>query len=544
VTRANNPQPKRLTNQELEHVARGLLHDFKELAGFDTAVIAGMEPIYGPSGQEVEYYEVRFTTPHGDDNGYAIVSATTADFPVAEFNESGSTHRQRFEQMTGRKRFKMTRFGPNYMTAEATGGKLIAEIGFRPGLIPEQLRRRHRTEGRSELGEVKVPKPPVAVRDQMARRGRKVSYQTFRQRYERPRPKTGKLRAAWASALKQHSNPGCVYDYFWADGFANHTYYTQIPKNTPPNNNDHASGCGSTAWMNIFGWHDRNWTPDLLAGSLVSNDPYIEDLTMAGHDYLGTYEPWFTFDADQGFTWPSDMVSGYNFARTYFGQACSYWYRHDWWNTDETWVMEPARDVIRARRPFIVGYFQDWHYAIGYGVAECKTHGWEDHAWIKIYPGWRANDSQDKWIPKGTIFAVYGVYSFFPVLQITDLANPQELEMAVIGPGTANRLLTYTGTAVFQSVGGSGGSWLRGRISFDVGRPLTAPQFKKAIGAVSLASIANDDHAVDAGWAIDNVTLARNPTTGKAQVVLDYAIRDIDGFLYRMNYRVWTLAQL
>lgn len=59
----------------------------------------------------------------------------------------------------------------------------------------------------------------------------------------------------------------------------------------------------------------------------------------------------------------------------------------------------------------------------------------------------------------------------------------------------------------------------------------------------SLASISNRHHAVNAGWAVDKVD-AKRASNGKIKVILNYAIRDIDGYLYRVGYKVNVLAQL
>jgi hypothetical protein len=405
-------QYRRLKRRDIESIAKGLLLDFKELPGFRNAEIANIWPLYGNRGKGVEYYEVKFSSPENEDNGYAIISATTRDFPVVEFSESGLSHFESFQSQIGHQDFRMVRFGTNYITAEDQGKNLLAEIGNRPVIIPEEMQRHVRSEGKSETGELEMSPRPDSISERMGKKPRIVSYKTFKLRYQRPAIKQDRLDRAWERALRRE-NPGCVYDYFWADGRFNHTYFLQISENTPPNNNDHASGCGGTAWLNIIGWHNLNWTPNLLTGSPKYNNAYIKELTMACHDHIGTYEPWFTFDADQGFTWPDDMPKGYDFIRTHLHHNCNYWWRQDWWNTDEAWVFEVARDVIRAKRPFIVGYYQDWHYAIGYGVAECQTHGWDDDSWIRIYPAWPGN--WDKWIPLSTIFAIYGVYSFSPV---------------------------------------------------------------------------------------------------------------------------------
>lgn len=78
-------------------------------------------------------------------------------------------------------------------------------------------------------------------------------------------------------------------------------------------------------------------------------------------------------------------------------------------------------DAIQHKRPFIVGYFADRHYAIGYKSRECTGHtvsvpGFPPvtivHRYIRIYPGWSNDGSDDKWIPMGTIFGIWAAYDF------------------------------------------------------------------------------------------------------------------------------------
>jgi hypothetical protein len=533
---------RKLKMTEVETLAEGILLDFKELPGFKDAKVSVVHPIYDVGGN-IGYYEVKFSSPDQENNGYAIISANTSDYPVVEFSEKGLTHHERFRHLTRGKDFRMVRFGPQYITAEDTKGELIAEIGLRPALIPKKLQTHMRNEKKVESGAVELGIPRVNLKT-AGRRTQLQSYKIYKRNFLRPTLNVARIKEAWTHALKPRSNPGCQYNYFWSDGFHNHPYFLQISKNTPPNNNDHASGCGPTAWMNILGWHDLNWKTGILAGQRKYNDPYINALTMDLHDYLGTYEPWWTFGADQGFTWPDDMMNGDNFVRTNLYYDCSRWFRQDWWDTDEEWVFEVARSVARAKRPFIVGYYQDWHYAIGYGIAECRTHGWRQHSWIKIYPAWNTSDVDDKWIPKSTIFGVYGVYDFFPLLEFSYIENPQELEVVVSNAGGANRMFIYTGTAVFSSRGGVGANWLRGPISFEVGRTFTPTQFVKAVATAPLASISNLHHAVNAGWAIDRVEAYRDSNSGKTRIKMDYAIRDIDSYLHRVAYKLTVQAKL
>jgi hypothetical protein len=406
---------RRIDDTLVKRIAQELLISFKELPGFNTAQIGEIQPIYSLDGTSIAYHEVKFKTPGGKDNGYAIVSATEDDLPVVEFSETGDTHYEKFKKQLAGVTFKMVRFGNTYMTAEDDKGKLLAEIGDRPSVLRPELQVHIRGEGSDH-------QPPTRPRikgrvdvSQIRRTSGKISYKDLKSTIKLRKFPNTLLKKHWAVAKSPHSP--CTYNYFWADGYNSHPYFTQIPKNTAPNNNDHASGCGPTSWMNIFGWHDLNWCNTILNGSQTTNNDYIRNLTMKLHDRLGTYEPWWTFDSDQGFTWPEDMEKGYAFSKDTLQHSCSYWFRHDWWNTDEQWVFEVARDALRKKRPVIVGYYEDWHYAIAYGIAECSKHGWKEHSWLRIYPAWSANDSQNKWIPMGTIFGIYAAYDYWTLSQ-------------------------------------------------------------------------------------------------------------------------------
>lgn len=532
---------RKITQSEVEHIAKGLLVDFKELPGFKDAEVTAIHPIYDISGKNITYYEVKFSSPRQRNNGYAIISATTEDFPVVEFSESGLTHYETFRRKI-RKDFRMVRFGPQYITAEDDNGELLEEIGVRPVIIPKGLQRHVRGEGKSESGPPELETPKINIR-RITRMKQPQDYKAYKLKFRKPvldNAKIKNIKAEWTHALKPIGNPGCVREHFSADGSTNHPYYLQIPKNTPPNDNNHKSGCGATAWMNIFGWHDLNWIPELLTGQQIYNNSYIKNLTMELHDYLGTFAWPFS---DKGFTWPGDMPKGYNFARERLYHDYSYWYRYDWWNTDENWVFEVARSLARAKRPFIVGFFQNLHYAIGYQIAECKTHGWKKHSMIRIYPALKKDDSKNKWIPKGTIFAIYGVYDFVPIFEFAGISNPQELEVH-IEDSQANRMFIYTGIAIFNSRGGTGKNWVGMPISFDVGRQFTATQFKGAVAQVALASIANESHAVNAGWSVNSVEASRSSNSGKTRVAINCALRDIDGYLHRIAYKVTVRAKL
>lgn len=401
------PIPNQIDKALLKRIAQKLLVSFKELPGFSNAIIGDIHNIYDLDGKNIAYYEFKFTSPLGKDNGYAILSATENDLPVVEFSHTGPTHYERFQAKLPGKKFKIIRFNVGYITAESSRRAILAEIGERPSLVPAELQVHMRGEGSDHRPPTRKRLTPRVDISRIRRRAELLDYETLKATYKRPKLRASDLRYNW-KIVKSHHSP-CTYKYYWADGYGQCTHFSQLPPNTPPNTNDHWSGCGPTAWMNLYGWHDRNWKASLLNGDQKYNNPYVKNLTMDVHDYIGTYEPWWTFGADPGFTWPSDMEKGLEFAKSRLLHDSSYWYRHDWAFTDEPWVFEVARDAARKKRPFIVGYYEDWHYTIGRGIAECSTHGWKKHSWIWLH-------SEDKWIPMGTIFGIYAVYDFFPLL--------------------------------------------------------------------------------------------------------------------------------
>ncbi|MCK4788438.1 MAG: hypothetical protein KAV87_32155, partial [Desulfobacteraceae bacterium] len=98
---------KRINEALVKRIAQELLVSFKELPGFDNAIISVIHPIYDLEGKNIVYNEVKFKSPRGNDNGYAIISATEDDLPVVEFSETGKTYYERFRKKLPGKKFKM-----------------------------------------------------------------------------------------------------------------------------------------------------------------------------------------------------------------------------------------------------------------------------------------------------------------------------------------------------------------------------------------------------------------------------------------------------
>jgi len=164
---------------------------------------------------------------------------------------------------------------------------------------------------------------------------------------------------------------------------------------------------------------------------------------------------------------------------------------------------------------------------------------------------------------------------------VDGIENPLALDVRV-DPAindSADVLCVYTGTLMLGRLHGFGGTnfagpsndaWSRGIVRFNVptpGRRWTfiplegVPQpdptrpdiperqspftyFHGGTVVVSLASIYNKGVANDAGWAVDGANLqALGYEVEGLQVEAKIAVRDSDGYLYRLSYQVTALGQ-
>jgi hypothetical protein len=214
-----------------------------------------------------------------------------------------------------------------------------------------------------------------------------------------------------------------VIKEYYAEGSNNQCYFTQLKSHTSPNNTGHYSGCGATAWMNLIGWHNLNFTPTLLNGKPRSNNDYTNELTMQLHNYLGTIGVPFTQD---GLTWPWFMKKGEKFTKEILSHTASgYNYRVIsltgplFGYRDGNWVFEIVKDyIINKKKPVIVGYFKDTHYAIGYGIIENtnESEGVTTYH-LKANRGWGPEGyvENETLISSKDIFSCYGVDEFLPL---------------------------------------------------------------------------------------------------------------------------------
>jgi hypothetical protein len=116
------------------------------------------------------------------------------------------------------------------------------------------------------------------------------------------------------------------------------------------------------------------------------------------------------------------------------------------------------------------------------------------------------------------------------------IATPQEMRFRT---GDGRTTVNLSGYAVFNFKG-SGGSWRRDQLWINVG-----PVWRRlddVCPSVTLASISNSHHAVNAGWAVDWC----NWTTMGGRILLrcGIGIRDSDGYILRAVYHVNAVGLL
>jgi hypothetical protein len=113
----------------------------------------------------------------------------------------------------------------------------------------------------------------------------------------------------------------------------------------------------------------------------------------------------------------------------------------------------------------------------------------------------------------------------------------------------------YAGYALF-GFRGIGADWLRDDISFILHQPQFPPapppirsnwqRIDSVVPVISLATIANDGGARDAGWAIDDCRWSAVPSAQGALFDVELrgqvAARDTDGYILRLAYQATVIG--
>ena len=105
-------------------------------------------------------------------------------------------------------------------------------------------------------------------------------------------------------------------------------------------------------------------------------------------------------------------------------------------------------------------------------------------------------------------------------------------------------MFVYSAVANFLFQGG-GSSWKSDSLVFSIGPVFDSKsEVLDVIATGSLNAIFNRGAANNAGWAVNSVTATFDPNERRVKVSAKMAVRDSDGYLWRMGFQVTVLAKI
>lgn len=353
------------------------LRKFARHLGKNTRRIGTIQPFWEPFRNDARVFEVALIDDDGNKNGYLWVALMSELPPVPMFALSGRSAYEHLRRKARGQDFIPVVYSFSYFVAESPEGEYIAAHGQRPA-------------------------PPEPGKGPT----RAFDYTVFKKCFREYRTK--KLEALkgiashkWERILKRNPDspadasasdyivPADVPDHDFQVVTADYPEYllrcSQIPGGAGANSaHNFWSGCTSTAWMTLIGYHNNVYTHDVLRGTHYSRGPdsnYISRVLVQLSEHLGTSG---TKDGE-GSVSPSDIHKGFGFITDVLG--C---------NITNRKRMEsggiPALQVVYDYLcmygvPSVISI--PGHTLIGYEVLADRNDDRGDH-YLKVYQGWDA----------------------------------------------------------------------------------------------------------------------------------------------------------
>jgi len=509
-------------------------------------LVADAYPVYKPGQKVPSFLEFTLKFEKPETTGSLLINTDKSKVPIVEYSTKRLPSTVRLAQKASTKNARTVRYGTGYTVAESSDGKLLAELGVRPFPFPTNIpaKKLQRLTG-STRQVTGIPKAPAWKSALSGVPSQALDYEKFRASYleglARAETAYSKfmqarnvgLKAQWANivaAANSHQNTATrsfpqqqpvqvssTHHEVPLFGKTDRPYYQQLNAHEAPNNVSYSSGCGPTAWANLYGWFDLHMSKNLLPGDHKSNDAYINNLTVSLRDYLGTDQFPGT---DQAYTTPDDMFYGVFFSMLYLNHNCFYdcvWGSPIYCDSDP--IYKTIRDsIVNYHRPSIVGHdhgiFSE-HYGICFAIDEGTSPnplGPLPIYWVNmtIYPCW-GEDNDDYEIGVDDVFAAYSVHSF----------EEETIEVTV---KTGDIPDAGTDAKVYIKVHGRG-QWSNAVTldkhnfnDFERGHrdvfPVKIPPFDSSLAGIDKLIIGHDNHGNKPGWFLDYVLL-RNYATGE-----------------------------
>lgn len=363
------------TPRTISDSAQNFIANMPDLRG---GSVAAYTPMYAPRTTRVAFYEAKVI--YGRENRGSMILDVSGR--VVSFTTKGPSFQEQLQSRLTMP-FKMVRFTPRYVVAEDASGKRLASVGELP-----MIRVHHLADTRFETG---VNVESSGNGDRMLRSidtssirpyaTEEIAYEDYVRNYDAYFVKMtikpsipdilGKVQTLMdpdpsdpnGEAGGGSGSPSGEFEYS-AIGYNPKLYYPQLEPSDPLNTSKGMyTGCGASAFLNLFRWHDTYWTPELIP----NQDFYsYQPTTMAYYlnslrDALGTFES----VGDLGATFWWNMTEGVDFVAEKMGHVA------EWATADG----EPgfadmasfAKNALQVYgKPVIIGYWADIHYDIAY----------------------------------------------------------------------------------------------------------------------------------------------------------------------------------
>ncbi len=117
-------------------------------------------------------------------------------------------------------------------------------------------------------------------------------------------------------------------------------------------------------------------------------------------------------------------------------------------------------------------------------------------------------------------------------IEIVKYVSPQVMRL---DEGGGNPVFCASGIVIVNFKGKSR-DWVRGSVTIPISVPHPRGRWfkvKEGAGLATLNAIANEKESMDAGWAVDSTQV---PSNASFRVETKIAVRDKDGWLYRIGY--------
>jgi hypothetical protein len=138
---------------------------------------------------------------------------------------------------------------------------------------------------------------------------------------------------------------------------------------------------------------------------------------------------------------------------------------------------------------------------------------------------------------------------FFSQSNPADASRFRSFNYVHVPLGGNRHLITCTGIVIIDYKGETSDAWRRDKLHLSFPIPeLPAGQWLNLdywAPFLTINAIFNQDQSINAGWAVDEVGLEvpQNRTIPALSIVADIAVRDSDGWLYRVGYNVTVSGQ-